>query len=244
MHKTIYLVRHGQASAGTHDYDRLSDLGEEQAQLIGRHWLTLSRRPGFVRTGTLRRQRQTAVLAQCLEHDHGPEHLHAGLDEYDHRRIHKLFHPAGEAPPQPVFDEQGRKQDMPTSMSFDTYSQLIKNWIDAGEGINDDQIEASPDTEFESWNAFKQRTLHSVREAARHSPEQEIVLYTSGGVISVVTAQIQQLDDSDIPERIWNMKNASITTLGFTQQETLSVTSLNDVRHLEHPQRPELITLI
>ena len=32
----IHLVRHGQASFGTDDYDRLSDLGRMQATLAGR----------------------------------------------------------------------------------------------------------------------------------------------------------------------------------------------------------------
>ena len=33
----LYLIRHGQASFGTDDYDRLSDLGHEQSRLAGRH---------------------------------------------------------------------------------------------------------------------------------------------------------------------------------------------------------------
>ncbi len=31
----IYLVRHGQASFGSADYDQLSTLGAEQAQMLG-----------------------------------------------------------------------------------------------------------------------------------------------------------------------------------------------------------------
>ncbi|MFQ5527850.1 MAG: hypothetical protein ACE5GX_16530 [Thermoanaerobaculia bacterium] len=34
----VLLVRHGQASAGSADYDRLSELGERQSRLLGRHW--------------------------------------------------------------------------------------------------------------------------------------------------------------------------------------------------------------
>ena len=32
----LYLVRHGQASFGTDDYDRLSDLGKAQSRTTGR----------------------------------------------------------------------------------------------------------------------------------------------------------------------------------------------------------------
>ena len=36
---TIYLVRHGQASFGSDDYDQLSPLGEEQSWHLGQ-WLS------------------------------------------------------------------------------------------------------------------------------------------------------------------------------------------------------------
>ncbi|MCF8967887.1 histidine phosphatase family protein, partial [Pseudomonas carnis] len=34
---SIYLIRHGQASFGADDYDVLSPIGVEQAQVLGRH---------------------------------------------------------------------------------------------------------------------------------------------------------------------------------------------------------------
>ena len=34
---TIYLFRHGQASFGSHDYDKFSPLGERQATLLGQY---------------------------------------------------------------------------------------------------------------------------------------------------------------------------------------------------------------
>ena len=34
----LLLVRHGQASWGSADYDVLSDRGHEQSRLLGRHW--------------------------------------------------------------------------------------------------------------------------------------------------------------------------------------------------------------
>ena len=34
----IYLIRHGQASFGQDNYDCLSQLGEQQAHLLGQHF--------------------------------------------------------------------------------------------------------------------------------------------------------------------------------------------------------------
>ncbi|MDT3439600.1 MULTISPECIES: histidine phosphatase family protein [unclassified Pseudofrankia] len=59
----IYLVRHGQASFGTADYDVLSELGYRQAALVGAELRARGVRAGLATTGTLRRQRETAAAA-------------------------------------------------------------------------------------------------------------------------------------------------------------------------------------
>lgn len=58
----LYLIRHGQASYGEADYDRLSDRGQAQARAIG-GWL--ARTPlDALYAGPHRRQQQTAALAR------------------------------------------------------------------------------------------------------------------------------------------------------------------------------------
>jgi broad specificity phosphatase PhoE len=59
---TLYLIRHGQASYGEPDYDRLSPRGVEQALAIGR-WAARANL-GTLYTGPMRRQRQTAEYAR------------------------------------------------------------------------------------------------------------------------------------------------------------------------------------
>ncbi|WP_181276363.1 histidine phosphatase family protein [Brevibacterium oceani] len=56
----LYLVRHGQASFGTDDYDRLSDLGREQSRITGRFLAAQGIEPARVVHGEMLRQRQTA----------------------------------------------------------------------------------------------------------------------------------------------------------------------------------------
>lgn len=58
---TLYLIRHGQASYGEADYDRLSARGQEQARAVG-HWLATRDVQAFY-TGPLRRQMQTGAFA-------------------------------------------------------------------------------------------------------------------------------------------------------------------------------------
>jgi broad specificity phosphatase PhoE len=58
---TLYLIRHGQASYGEADYDRLSPRGIEQARAVGR-WAARAKLDA-VFAGPLRRQQQTAQYA-------------------------------------------------------------------------------------------------------------------------------------------------------------------------------------
>ena len=53
---TLYLVRHGQASFGSDDYDRLSPLGQRQSLRLGEHWRAHGLHFDAVYTGTLLRQ--------------------------------------------------------------------------------------------------------------------------------------------------------------------------------------------
>jgi broad specificity phosphatase PhoE len=58
---TLYLIRHGQASYGETDYDRLSPRGIEQALAVGR-WAARARLDALY-AGPMRRQQQTAQYA-------------------------------------------------------------------------------------------------------------------------------------------------------------------------------------
>ncbi|MBA3498909.1 MAG: histidine phosphatase family protein, partial [Deltaproteobacteria bacterium] len=59
---TLYLIRHGQASYGEVDYDRLSTKGHEQARAVG-HWLAKANLD-LLYAGPLVRQQQTMSIAR------------------------------------------------------------------------------------------------------------------------------------------------------------------------------------
>ncbi len=57
----IILARHGQAAWGTRDYDRLTETGTRQAQLLGRSFAAQGLAPTRLITGGMRRHEQTAA---------------------------------------------------------------------------------------------------------------------------------------------------------------------------------------
>ena len=56
----LYLVRHGQASFGEDDYDRLSEIGHRQSRVLGAALRSRLASVHLVATGSLRRHKETA----------------------------------------------------------------------------------------------------------------------------------------------------------------------------------------
>ena len=56
----LYIVRHGQATFFSDDYDQLSDIGYNQARLLGSYWRENGIEINEVYSGSLNRQPQTA----------------------------------------------------------------------------------------------------------------------------------------------------------------------------------------
>ena len=86
MVSEIYLLRHGQASFGAEDYDRLSEAGETQARLLGEHLAELGMEFDAIFSGAMRRQRDTArILLEGMGHSN-PEgfEIMDHFNEFDH----------------------------------------------------------------------------------------------------------------------------------------------------------------
>src|SRR5687768_1291426 len=88
----IYLIRHGQASFGTDNYDKLSAVGREQSAILGSYFATLGEPIHRIYTGTLERQRATAQLvADALAPNSPPLSGEAAFDEYESESILQAF---------------------------------------------------------------------------------------------------------------------------------------------------------
>jgi hypothetical protein len=83
----LYFVRHGQASFGEKDYDRLSPTGIKQAQILARHMANTGKSFDAVYSGTLLRQKTTAIELINSYKASGrpiPEPIESGdFNEYD-----------------------------------------------------------------------------------------------------------------------------------------------------------------
>ncbi|MFT4289120.1 histidine phosphatase family protein [Nocardioides sp.] len=80
----VLLIRHGQASAGAEDYDVLSERGRRQAELVGAELRKLGMEPTRLLSGSLNRQRDTALLAAKGGGWTAPVEVDESWNEFDH----------------------------------------------------------------------------------------------------------------------------------------------------------------
>src|SRR3954452_3414496 len=156
----VLLVRHGQASFGSEDYDSLSDLGRRQAEVTGRRLAAAGlRRPGAVH-GSLRRQRDTATLALGAAGIATTPRADPRWDEYDHIDLVRRYASAQGAP------------EPRTSREFQVVlDAALTAWVEHGDAGG--------------WPAFAGAVTGALRDlVAGLDPGQDAVAFTSAGVIA------------------------------------------------------------
>jgi len=208
---TIQLIRHGQASAGTDHYDRLSTMGRTQAELLGASWQNTGTRFDAVFHGSLERQRDTAALALSTARINLTPNILTDLNEYDHDAVDDLF------------SRGARSADLPGALTFADYVALMARWRDA---TATELASVESFTEFgdRCWGAMENavaRTLTAPDNAARGNASNaplSIGLFTSGGVIASILTRLLQLDFESSMHAIWQIRNASVTTLHYRVQ--------------------------
>jgi broad specificity phosphatase PhoE len=214
----LYLVRHGQASLGTDDYDRLSDTGEQQCLWLGEHLARNGICFDRVMIGTLRRHAQSLdAIRRGLPGLPGDCETHSGLDEYD---FHALFRALGNEHRALTESSNGIPREF-----FKALRQVLHLW---SEGTLDDR---APET----WSAFQQRVAN-VRAAIQQGDTQRVLVVTSGGVIGALTQQVLQAPVAAAIALNMQIRNSSVTHC-FFNRDAFQLSSFNSVSHLDDPLR-------
>ena len=167
---SLLLVRHGQARAGTEDYDRLSDRGREQCLRLGQWLAAGGQKFDAVVLGGMRRHQQSFEQVQAAYAEAGlalpGAEVDRGLDEFDH---HAVFDGFGQAHP-----------DHPSiAASRDGGLQALGAMIHAAlSAWAEDAIPGVP----ERWSEFGARVTEAGKRLATRRGQ--VLVLTSGGVIS------------------------------------------------------------
>ncbi|MEP3442873.1 MAG: histidine phosphatase family protein [Sulfitobacter sp.] len=165
---TITLIRHGQANSTAQDeasYDRLSDLGHEQANWLGAHLRAQAATHTRLYTGTLRRHIETA------------DGMTTGLDPIRDDRLNELeyFTLA-----QLMKDQHAIPFPTEQSEFAHHLPAVFQHWKDG-------KLEGAPETYFD----FQARIRDALADIAQgHGPA---LVVTSGGVIANLIGQQMEL---------------------------------------------------
>ena len=203
---SVHLIRHGQASFGSDDYDQLSPIGMQQSTALGTSWEASGWAPTAAVAGSMKRHAQTAIAAidACGQGD-GYD-IDDGWNEYDHLAIAHAHDPSAQTKDAKEFQRH--------------LNAALDAWI-AGDGEH-----------AETYRHFVDRVMASFgKVVADAGPSCSIAVFTSGGPIAMIASHLLAGDDSAFQRINDVMINAAVTTVivGSTGPRLLA---LNESTHL------------
>lgn len=217
----IYLIRHGQASFGKADYDKLSDRGCRQSEVLGEHFKKLISPDRFY-SGDMLRHGQTADhFIKGYGDNSLPVVTHSGFNEFNHIEVLVRFNP--EWQDNQVMASDIARHPVPRKAFQEAFSGAVARWIS---GQYDEEYS-------ETWAQFQRRCTSALQEVIAQSNEaKNIVIFTSGGPISVITQQILKLGDQEALSINEVLANTGVSKLLFSG-DRLNIAYLNNYIHLE-----------
>ncbi len=226
----LILVRHGQASFGGSNYDVLSPTGGRQSEVLGRHWHKLQFNAEHLYSGEMSRQKDTATKALAQAGISAQPKVLPAFNEYDFENIVRGYLPLI-AREHPEIKLDGRTVFSDPKQFQMVFEVLIGYWLEAR------QPEGRP---VESWKSFRERVVAGFKEIATEDRER-VVVFTSGGVITVALQEALQLSAPLAFRMNWRIANASQHVFRVGKRG-LSLLSFNNTSHLELERDPALMT--
>jgi broad specificity phosphatase PhoE len=231
----IFFIRHGQASFGKDNYDRLSPLGIRQAGIVARYLADLGYTFDAIYHGTLERQKKTAgefinyyrqsalpVVKPVLCED---------FDEFDSYRVWEFY--ISDMLEDGTVRAEDLEQVTKSNKIFQgIFEKILFRWIS---------------TEYDSpeevrWDQFSSRVKRGIDDLMQaNGSGKKLAVFTSGGPISVAIQKALELSDQQTVRLSYQVLNASITRFKYNA-EAFTLAGFNDVSHLEREKEKGLVT--
>jgi broad specificity phosphatase PhoE len=222
---TLYVVRHGQAAFGTEDYDRLTDLGQRQAHLLGQHFAALGVKFDAVVAGTLTRHRQTAESILDGAGAHNDIERIATLNEYDAVSVLTAFTGAP-----PTFDPKAAQRD-PDSVK--SHFRLLRDGLLAwAEG-------RTAPVGMPSFAVFQSQVMDVLHDLRQRFPTGNVLVSTSGGPVAAAVCAALEAPAASAVHLNLHVRNTAITTFTTTRTR-IQLLSFNAIPHLDASGEPAL----
>lgn len=219
---SIYVIRHGQASFGEENYDKLSPLGCRQATVLGEYLRDCGIHFDATYSGDLQRQRKTAELATAEQPQKSNHYIDPRFNEIQNDEQLEILLPTVLAsnPALQALVDRG------LSSSKD-YQKVLKDvfnyWVSP----------ACPESEIQSWADFSADVHNALEEIIRtQGSGKTIGLFTSGGTIATIAAHVLALGYEHVYSFYEPVINCSVTQL-FYSGDKVSLSYFNDHSFLD-----------
>ena len=218
----LYLVRHGQASFGADDYDKLSALGHQQSVRLGEYFAAKGVAFDAVVTGTLRRHTETfAGITQGMGLQ--TEALQwPGLNEYDSEAVIATIHP--------------HKLEKPTSPEmYRHHFRLLRD------GLAQWMAGVVSPHGMPSYNDFVAGVTGALDHVRAQHHGKNVLMVSSGGPISTAVGHVLGTSAETTIELNLRIRNSSVTEFAFTPKRHMLVT-YNTLPHLDDARYKDWVT--
>ena len=216
------------------DYDRLSELGEEQSRALGRYWARHAIDFTHAFTGPCRRHRQTAEHAEAGSRELGralPVLQEApGLGEFAWEALLAEAlsdtYPADDAlmALRTAFASAATPLEKRRAIHY-LMQDVTERWV----------LGSLNAPGAEPFVAFQARVHTAVEEMIEAGGKGgSLVVFTSGGPAAVTAGLALELPPRKILELLWSLRNAAVIELLYSHGR-LSISSYNSAPHLEAP---------
>jgi broad specificity phosphatase PhoE len=231
----LYMIRHGQASFGSENYDRLSETGRRQARILAEYLLSIGLSSDALYAGDMERQKDTAGALVQLSRERGAPlpglRIETAFNEYSSRAIILSYAEdlVGEEPSL-TWD---RKRFYADKKAFQRiFEKILLRWVNGGAG--------KPG--IPTWEEFRERVASGLKRViAENGRGRTVLLFTSGGPISAVLQTALGLSNEETLRTAWQIANGSMTKFLYNG-ERISLASFNETAHLALRRDPTLVT--
>jgi len=213
----LIIVRHGQANSAAKDaenYDRLSDLGHQQARWLGDYLNQTNGHFDLCLSGSLERQKSTLSSM-----GYTASSVDDRLNEFDYFGLS-----------QALLDQKGIPFPNDNSDFVRHAPQLLDHWQNQ-----------SVTNIAESFAQFEERVTAAIDEHAHHGGR--VLLVTSGGVIAMLLRRLLNLNNAAHARIMLATMNSSIHRVHYVHEQFL-LSGFNGIPHLEDPNRAHARTFV
>ena len=219
---TVYLIRHGQASFGAENYDKLSELGCRQAHIAGEYFRDYGIQFDAVYSGDLSRQRETARLAIASQPLEVPHHIDARFNEIKNDEQLKYLLP--EVVKRDPKIQALVEKNLKASKDYQKLIEAVFNyWV----------TPACDDARIQSWANFSGGARQALQDVMQEQGSGKTIgIFTSGGTVATLVAQILGLSGEQTYQLYEPIFNCSVTQL-FYNGSKVSLSYYNDRSFLQ-----------